>query len=419
MRFRITAVAMMLSVTLVGVETALRAKTPEPRAMAPASAAKLAAEPQVYSPELLASFDAAYNLDFAESLNIAREAVAHNPQSPSAYRAIATVTWLQILFARGGTYIDHYLGKVTKTQFNVPKPPPDLDAEFLRALDKAVSLAEAQVRARPKDAQAQFDLGAAWALRGGYAGSVLGSVTAAFAASRRAYNAHEYVLELDPRRVEANFVVGMYRYAVSTLALPTRIVAYMAGFGGGKERGIQMVEAASRSGSEQADALFALAVIYSREGRHWDAVIKLRELERRYPRNRILVLEEGAALIRSGHADTADAVITAGLVKLDADPRPLALGERAYWLYKRGLARLNWNHRADSAEDLEAAMAANPVGWVRGRIHVTRGQLADLAGRRNDALAEYRQGADWCGRNSDPFCVADAMQFTRQPFALK
>ncbi len=411
MKLRGAAGALMLAVALIGVGPAVRAQPPEPRAKPP--------EPQAYSSELVASFDAAYSLDFAEALAIARRAAARDPENPSPYRAIATVTWLQILFARGGTYIDHYLGKVTKTQFNVPKPPPDLDAEFLHSLDRALVLAEARVHTAPKDPQAQFDLGAAWALRAGYAGSVLGSVTAAFAASRRAYDAHEYVLRLAPRFVEANFVIGMYRYAVSTLSLPSRIVAYLAGFGGGKERGIQMVEAASRSGIEQADALFALAVIYSREGRHWDAVVKLRELERRYPRNRILTLEEGAALIRAGHADTADAVLTAGLARFGTDPRPKAPGEHAYWLYKRGLARLNWNHRADAAADFDAALAANPVGWVRGRIYVTRGQLADLAGRRNDALAEYRQGADWCGRNNDPFCVADAVKFTRQPFALQ
>jgi len=375
--------------------------------------------PQNYSNELTAAFDAAYSLDFAEALAGARAVIAQHPDDPAAYRAVATVTWLQMLFARGGTFVDHYLGKVTKMQFNVPKPPQELDSEFLRMVDKAVALSEAHVRARPKDPQAQFDLGASWALRAGYAGSVQGSVTGAFSASRHAYNAHEYALELNPRIVEANFVVGMYRYAISTFGLPTRMLAYVAGFGGGKERGIAMVEAASKAGSEQADALFALAVIYSREGQHGNAVLKLRELERRYPRNRILTLEEGAALIRAGHADTADAVLTAGLAALDADPRPRTLGERAYWLYKRGLARLNWNHLPQSASDLEAALAANPVGWVRGRIHVTRGQLADAQGRRADALADYRTGADLCGRNNDPFCVADAVQFTRRPFALQ
>jgi hypothetical protein len=112
-------------------------------------------------------------------------------------------------------------------------------------------------------------------------------------------------------------------------------------------------------------------------------------------------------------------VLTDGLAALDADRRPRFPGEQAFWLYKRGLARLNWNHRPQSAADLDAAMAAGPVGWVRGRIHVTRGQLADVAGRRADALAEYRQAADLCGRFNDPACVSEARQFMRRAFALQ
>ena len=365
------------------------------------------------------AIEATYNLDFELALSKARAVIASDPEDPGAYRAVATVVWLEMLFARGGTYIDHYLGKTTKTQFNVPKPAPDLDAEFLRMVDKAVALSEAHVKARPRDPKAQFDLGASWAMRAAYAGSVQGSVTGAFAASRHAFNAHERTLDIDARIIEANFVVGLYRYAVSTFALPTRVLAYMAGFGGGKERGISMIEASSKTGAEQGDALFALAVIYSREGRHWDAVEKIRELQRRYPRNRLLPLEEGAALIRAGHADTADAVLTAGMEKFAADTRTKVLGEHAYWLYKRGLARLHWNHRADASADLEAALANNPVGWVRGRIHVARGQINDLNGKRNEAMNDYRLGADLCARNNDPFCVADASRFTQRAFALK
>jgi hypothetical protein len=162
-----------------------------------------------------------------------------------------------------------------------------------------------------------------------------------------------------------------------------------------------------------------LAIIYSREGRHADAVVKLKELQRRYPRNRILMLEEGAALIRAGRPDIADGVITLGMAKLDSDPRPLSNGERAYWLYKRGLARVHWNHAKDAAVDLDAALAANPIGWVRGRIHVARGQVADLNGKRADALQEYRLGAEFCAKNNDPFCVADASLYAQRAFALK
>lgn len=366
-------------------------------------------------------FDALYNLDYPDALSRARAATAAAPNDPTAHRALAEVLWLQMLFLRGGATVDHYIGEVTQTQFSLPKPPAELSNEFNGAVDKAIALSEAALRARPRDPQALFDRGAAWAHRAAYIGSIEGSITRAFGAARKSYDSHETVLEIAPQRADANLVVGTYRYAVSTLGVATRMFAYLAGFGGGRERGISMIETAAKgsSGATQADALFALVLIYSREGRHNDAVTVLRDLERRYPRNRLLVLEEGAALIRAGHADTADAVLTAGLAKLETDPRPRVQGEKGFWLYKRGLARLNWNHRPQSATDLDAALAAGPVGWVEGRIHVTRGQLADVDGKRPVALAEYKKAIDLCSRFNDPVCVADARKFTRRAFALQ
>lgn len=364
-------------------------------------------------------FDLAYNLDYPEALAEAKTLVNERPDDPTSYRALATVVWLEMVFRRGAATIDHYLGNVTETQFNVPKPPADLEAEFQRAIDKAIALSDRNLDAHPKDPQALFDSGSAWALRGAYAAAVQGSITNAFKAARHAYNAHEKILDLAPDRVEANLVVGSYRYAVSTFGFATRMFAYVAGFGGGREKGISMIELASKKGISQSDAEFALAVIYSREGRHADAVNELRVLERRYPRNRLLVLEEGAALIRAGHADAANTVLTNGLAALEHDPRPRFPGERALWLYKRGLARLNWNHRADAAGDLAAALAAKPVSWVEGRIHVELGKLDDLAGQRSKALAEYTQAASICGRSNDPVCVAEAARLRKRPFALQ
>ena len=377
----------------------------------------VAAAPQPASMDKV--FDLAYNLDYPEALAEGKRLVAEHPADPAAYRAVATVVWMDMVFRRGATSIDHYLGNVTETQFNVPKPAPDLDAEFHRSIDKAIELADAHMAARPKDPQALFDSGSAWALKGAYAAAVEGSITNAFKSARHAYNAHERVLELAPARAEANLVVGSYRYAVSTFGVATRVVAYVAGFGGGREKGISMIEIASRQGISQSDALFALAVIYSREGRHADAVDKLRELERRYPRNRLLVLEQGAALIRAGHADAASDILTTGLARLDNDTRPRFPGERALWLYKRGLARLNWNHRSEAAADLSAALGAGPVGWVRGRIHVEVGKLADLAGNRAKALTEYTEAASICGRSNDPVCEAEAERFKKRAFALQ
>jgi tetratricopeptide (TPR) repeat protein len=364
-------------------------------------------------------FDLAYNLDYPEAYAEGNRLIAEKPNDPTSYRAMATVAWMEMVFRRGAASIDHYLGAIAETQFNVPKPSPELDALFQKHIEKSIALSDAAMAAHPKDPQALFDSGSAWALKGGYAAAVLGSLTGAFKAARHAYNAHEKVLEIAPERAEANLVVGSYRYAISTFGVATRVAAYVVGFGGGREKGISMIEIASKKGISQSDALFALAVIYSREGRHADAVEKLRELERRYPRNRLLVLEEGAALIRAGHADTANDVLTAGLAKLDKDTRPRFPGEKALWLYKRGLARLNWNHRADAAADLNAALGAEPAGWVRGRTHVELGKLADLAGNRQKALSEYGEAATICAQSNDPACEAEAAKFKKRIFALQ
>ena len=97
----------------------------------------------------------------------------------------------------------------------------------------------------PRNAEAHYQVGSAIGLRASYIATVEGSAARAFRAAREAYNAHEKVLDLDNGRKDAGLIVGTYRYIVSALALPMRLVAYMAGFGGDKARGIRMVEEAA------------------------------------------------------------------------------------------------------------------------------------------------------------------------------
>jgi tetratricopeptide (TPR) repeat protein len=364
------------------------------------------------------AFHAAYNLDYAEAVAAARRAVAAGPNESRAHRALASIVWLEILFRRGAVSVDHYMGNVTRMAVTLPKPPPDLDAEFKREIGLALRLAQQRLDAMPEDVQATYDLGAAYGIQATYVASVEGRIGAAFQSARRAFNAQESVLELDPRRLDAGLIVGTYRYIVSTMSLPTRWLAYMVGFGGGKERGISMLEAAARTPEVSVDARTALMLIYSREGRHADVVRIARELGAEYPRNRLFVLEEGAAAIRAGRALDADQALTRGLSILERDNRAKVPGERALWLYKRGLARLNLNRLPDADVDLREALRAGPVGWVGGRIHVALGKIADLGGRRADAVAAYRTGKAICEQANDPIGAAEANRLLRRPFSF-
>jgi len=365
------------------------------------------------------AFQAAYSLDYDEALADARRAVALDPDSSAAHRGLAAIVWLNILFQRGAASVDYYMGSVSRSQLKLPKPPAALDAEFRQSIARAIALAEAGLEKAPRDVDAQFDAGAAYGVQASYVASVDGSIGAAFRQAKRAFDAQERVLELAPQRVAAGLVVGTYRYIVASQALPTRLLAYIVGFGGGKERGIRMIEAATSDPATYVDAQTALMLIYSREGRHGEVVQIARALGERYPRNRLFVLEEGAAAIRAGRAEEAVAALTRGLEQYSRDTRPKLPGERAVWLYKLGLARVNLNQSAAALVDLTEALSSQPQHWTRGRIQVELGKIADLKGARADALASYRSARTTCEAANDKACLDEANRWLRRPFTFR
>ena len=353
--------------------------------------------------------DLTYNLDHDEAIRLLRQAIAAEPNDSANHRALASTIWLNILFKRGAVTVDHYLGSFTRASVDIRNPPADLDAEFKREVARAIELAEKRAAASPRDAQALFELGTAVGLQATYMASVEGRLLAGFRAVRRSYDAEETVLEIDRKRKEAGLIVGTYRYVVSTLSLPMRLMAYAAGFGGGKDRGLRMIEETVEAGREnRTDAEFALVLLYNREQRYGDALRVLDSLRRRYPRNRLVLLEAGATAVRGNRPAEAEGLLTDGLAILARDTRPRIPGEDALWHYKRGAARVMLHRRDDALTDLRAALAPDAAGWVQGRAHL---ELARLAAQQGDRPGARREAADAiavCGRSSDPICVEEA-----------
>lgn len=348
----------------------------------------------------------AYNLDHEQSMRLLRQAVALDPNDSASHRALASSIWLDILFQRGAVTVDHYLGNFSRSTIKVKKPAPELDAEFKREIAKAIELAQKRVAAAPDDPQAHYDLGAALGLEASYIASVEGRLLAGFRAARRSFDEQERVLRLDPRRKEAGLVVGTYRYLVSTLSLPMRLMAYMVGFGGGRERGLRLVEESAATPSEdQTDAMFALILLYNREKRYAEALDVLDRLHGRYPRNRLVLLEAGATALRAGRGAEAEALLTKGLEMFAHDPRRKVPGEEGLWHYKRGAARVLLGRSEDARSDLQIALGPDAPVWVQGRAHLELGRLALREGNGAAARTEAAQAIDACEKDSDPICV--------------
>jgi tetratricopeptide (TPR) repeat protein len=373
----------------VTVETAPRGA--ESAATRPPTGARADARTAASADQLVdEAFEFAYNLDHEEAVARLTRAAAQYPAEAGIHRALATITWLNFLFTRGAVLVDEYLGPVSRQNVKMKPPPPQVAAAFRTHITRALTLAEARVAQAPNDPQAHYELGTALGLQASWIATVDGRVMGAFGSARRAYNEHEHVLAIAPARRDAGLIVGTYRYLIANLSMPVRWVAYVAGFGGGRERGIQMIEeAASYPSAARTDARFALVLMYNRERLYDRAMMHLGALQAAYPRNRLLWLEAGSTLLRAGRWADADAMLTEGLKRCQSDARPRMAGEEGLWYYKRGVARVRLKRQADARGDLERALTREMREWVRARTHLELGKLADLAGDRQAAQAAY------------------------------
>jgi len=364
----------------------------------------------------MAGLAAGYSLDYPEALEAFRAAIAADPEDPAAHRLLAATLWIRVLFAQGAVTAEDYLGQARTSVTRTP-PPPEVDKAFREHLQRAVTLAERAVNRNPQDADAHFQLGAAHSFLASYIATIEGRGLAGFGAARRAYTEHERVLELDPRRKDAGMVVGMYRYGVSTLSWPWRLVAGLAGFGGGKERGLRLVEdAAAQESDVQTNALFTLIVIYNREQRYDAALRVITRLQAMYPRNRLLWLERGSTALRAGRGADARAVLEEGLARLSTDSRPRAYGEEARWRCAYGSSLVLSGRIDDANRELRQSLALEGAPWLRGRVYKELGKVEDLRGNRAAAIEYYRDAVRVGKAEHDSASSDEAARLLKAPY---
>ncbi|BCS32217.1 hypothetical protein TBR22_A14270 [Luteitalea sp. TBR-22] len=347
------------------------------------------------------AFALAYDLQFEASHETLAQAVEADPDDPAPQRAIAAVTWMEILFAQGVATFEAFTGDIPRNDVVRPAPPPALVARFHRSLKAAAMLADRQLD-RHDDADGHYQVGATAALASLYRATVEGRTMGALSQGRRAVSAMEDARAHDPRMREPALLLGMSEYTVSTLAWPLRTLAHMTGLSGDRTRALTLLrEAATPGSATETDALLLLMLLEAREGRHANAVQRLRHLEQRYPRNRLLWLNHGAAALAADRPEEADDVLSRGISDRVWLAPPVVLGEAALWLAHRGTARAHLHRHADAIADLQGGLAAAPRDWVTGRIHGELGDIAAAAGESERARREFQIALTFSERSGD------------------
>jgi DNA-binding SARP family transcriptional activator len=73
--------------------------------------------------------------------------------------------------------------------------------------------------------------------------------------------------------------------------------------------------------------------------------------------------------------------------------------------------------RDGSAESaLQRVLAVATRDWIRGRAHKDLGRLADRAGNRPRAIAEYQEADRLCREDRDSDCTREVRSFMKTPY---
>jgi tetratricopeptide (TPR) repeat protein len=220
-----------------------------------------------------------------------------------------------------------------------------------------------------------------------------------------AVDRHREVLKLDPQFVDAGLTVGLYEYVVGSLPLPVKVIAGITGFRGSKKRGLQMLEQVAREGNwSRDDAKTLLIVLYTREKRYSDALSHARELSAKYPRNYLFRLEAADALVSQAAVERrhnnlegaakSEREAFAMFEDLLHDPSVKETVSRSLDLvhFKYGEVLLTAGEGERAAKEfLAATKVAHAEPTLVTMAHLNAARAFDLAGKRNDALTQYRE----------------------------
>jgi hypothetical protein len=339
--------------------------------------------------------EALYNLDSATAVEKFEEIRRRAPHHPAGDLYLATVLWLghlnktrRLQSGLYGSGSNFYAGvDNAKEGAEGDVVDPNVDRAFRERMAQAKTKALALVARDRNDADALYFLGAYYGVMAGYEASVARKFFSAMRNGSRCVEAHEKTLKLRPDYYDAYLSIGVYDYIAGSLPFGYRVMATMVGVRGSKKRGITRLQTIIENSAPTADdARILLVAIYRNEKRYDDALATLDQLSSKYPRSYLLKLERASALMTLNRLDEAYAVFE-GLLK---DPVAASARDLIHYQYAEALAR-NLQHRRAAAEFTAVCQIEKGDANLVTVSRLRAGQMYDLAGERQEALAQYKE----------------------------
>lgn len=352
----------------------------------------------------IAGSEALFNLDYETARKSFKEMAEAFPNYPAGPQFLADSLWIETLYQTRRLQSSLYGGDDSFYSTGDDKADPQVVDRFRTLTRQARLLTEARLKLYPKDPEALYFLGAIEGLKASFEEAVERRHFAALKDGSDAVDRHREVIKLDPNYHDAEITIGLYDFTVGSLPLPVKLIAGVAGFRGSKKRGLATLERVAKEARWVHDeAKTLLIVLYTREHRFAEAAALARELAAKYPRNYLYRLEAADALVsqaaqerEANRTASITATETEAFATFDALLKDKAVRDSAarafdliHFKYGEALMTAGQNDRA-AKEFLAAAEVPGAQPGLATMAHLYAARALDLAGKRNDAVTQYR-----------------------------
>ncbi|MBO0860300.1 MAG: DUF3808 domain-containing protein [Chloracidobacterium sp.] len=351
------------------------------------------------SPELMKlrreGHEALYNLESGTALEKFEEIRRLAPYHPAGDLYLAKALWLghlnktrRLQTGLYGSGSNFYAGAgKAKEDAEGDAVDPSVDRAFRERMAQAKTKALALVARNKNDADAFYFLGAYYGVMAAYEASVARRFFSAMRDGSRCVEAHETALKIKPDYYDAYLSIGVYDYIAGSLPFGYRVMATMVGVRGSKKRGIARLQTIVENNAATADdSRVLLVAIYRNEKRYEDALALLDQLSSKYSRNYLLKLERASALVTLNRLDEAYTVFDCLL----NDPAAASVRDLIHYQYAEALAH-NQKLKRAAAEFTAACRVDGGDANLATVSFLRAGQMYDLEGDRNEALAKYKE----------------------------
>src|SRR6202453_4548504 len=374
-------------------------------------------DPVNLTPPVREAFDHFYNLDYEGALSRFEAVQRANPQSAIAIGNILLTLVFRELYRQDlldTTYYAHDSFLTSKRSVPVPQPIRDrIDS----LTNSAVTLADQQIKANPNDANAYFARGYARGMHAAFITLVDHSYVAAARQGYASRNDSEATLKIDPDYADAKMAMGIQQFAVASLPRLVRMLVGIAGVGGNKEKGLDLLrESAAHGIVTPIESRTALSLFLRHDGRYAEAIVVQKGLADQYPHDYLFRLEVANLTNDSGNGPAAIVIYRAILA--DAKKPGFFIDPRLHMTYF-GLAdtQRGQNQITDAAQDYLAA-AAQPTcsDWIRRRAQLNAGEMFDILHNRDEAVKQYQLASAGGGDQSQ---TDAAHRYLKSPYTGK